>query len=158
MDGRFPDVDGALLNRTAAGQWDDAARQTNDTGPFSFYLLSFFCLLVLGHYIGIRNIYITTSEVKTLWLDRNACIIIFRASRLRYCTAVAQRRSTKLCTMFGRLLGWYTIYTFSAALAAYRNFARYKIHFASKSCVLLYIGSVTARKSFKIIITYSLLF
>jgi len=26
------------------------------------------------------------------------------------------RRSTKLCTMFGRLLGWYTIYTFSEAL------------------------------------------
>jgi len=27
------------------------------------------------------------------------------------------RRPTKLCTMFGRLLGWYTIYTFSGALA-----------------------------------------
>jgi len=24
----------------------------------------------------------------------------------RYCTDVAQRMSTKLCTMFGRLLGW----------------------------------------------------
>ena len=33
------------------------------------------------------------------------------ASRLRYCTDVAQRESTKLCTMFGRLLGWYTIHT-----------------------------------------------
>jgi len=32
-------------------------------------------------------------------------------SWLRYCTDVAQRESTKLCTMFGRLLGWYTIYT-----------------------------------------------
>ena len=31
---------------------------------------------------------------------------------LRYCSDVAQRRSTKLCTMFGRLLGWYAIYTF----------------------------------------------
>jgi len=29
---------------------------------------------------------------------------------LRYCTDVAQWRSTKLCTMFGRLLGWYAIY------------------------------------------------
>ena len=28
-----------------------------------------------------------------------------------------RRRSTKLCTTFGRLLGWYTIYTFSGALA-----------------------------------------
>ena len=27
----------------------------------------------------------------------------------RYCTDVAQRKSTKLCTMFGRLLSWYTI-------------------------------------------------
>ena len=30
-------------------------------------------------------------------------------SWLRYCT-VAQWRSTKLCRMFGRLLGWYTIH------------------------------------------------
>jgi len=34
-------------------------------------------------------------------------------SWLHYCTAVAQRRSTTLCTMFGRLLGCYTIYTLS---------------------------------------------
>ena len=38
-------------------------------------------------------------------------------SWLRYCTDVAQRRSTKLRTMFGRLMGCYTIYTFSGALA-----------------------------------------
>jgi len=41
------------------------------------------------------------------------------ASWLRYCSNVAQRRSTKLCTMFGRLHGldrWSTIYTFSGAL------------------------------------------
>jgi len=29
---------------------------------------------------------------------------------LRYCTDVAQRRSTKLCMMFGRLLDWYTVW------------------------------------------------
>jgi len=40
--------------------------------------------------------------------------------------------------MFGRFLGRYTIYSFSGALAPCRNFARFKIHFASKSCVLLY--------------------
>jgi len=57
-------------------------------------------------------------------------------SWLRYCTDVAQRRSTKLCMMFGRFLDWYTIYTFSGALAPWRNFARCKVHF--KSCVLLY--------------------
>jgi len=40
------------------------------------------------------------------------------ASWLRYCTDVAQRRSTKLCRMFGRLLGWYSrpIYTFLGLL------------------------------------------
>jgi len=40
--------------------------------------------------------------------------------------------------MFGRLLGCYTIYTLSGALDPWRNFAWCKIHFTSKSCVLLY--------------------
>jgi len=40
--------------------------------------------------------------------------------------------------MFGRLLGWYAIYTRSGALAPWRNFARCKVHFTSMSCVLLY--------------------
>jgi len=34
----------------------------------------------------------------------------FRILVSLYCTDVTQRKSTKLCTMFGRLLGWYTIY------------------------------------------------
>jgi len=38
------------------------------------------------------------------------------ASWLRYCTDVAQRMLTKLCTMFGHLLGWYTIYIHSRGL------------------------------------------
>jgi len=54
------------------------------------------------------------------------------------CTDIAKRCSTKLCTMFGRLLHWYTIYTFLGALAPWRNFVSCKIHFASKSCILLY--------------------
>jgi len=62
----------------------------------------------------------------------------FRVSWLRYCIDVAHHRPTKLYTMFGCLLGLYTIYTFSAALAPGRNFATCKIHFASKSCVLIY--------------------
>jgi len=37
------------------------------------------------------------------------------ASSPRYCTDVAQRRSSKRCTMFGRLLGWYTIYIFGGS-------------------------------------------
>ena len=36
---------------------------------------------------------------------------------LRYCSDVAHRRLTKLCTTFGRLLGCYTVYTFSWAIA-----------------------------------------
>jgi len=52
---------------------------------------------------------------------------------------VSQRKLTKLCTVFGRLLaGTLYIYTFSGALAPWRNFSTCKIHFASKSCLLLY--------------------
>ena len=35
-----------------------------------------------------------------------------------YCTDVAQQTSTKFCMMFGRFLCWYTMRTFSEALAA----------------------------------------
>jgi len=59
-------------------------------------------------------------------------------SWLRYCSDIAQRTPTKRCKMFGRLLGWYTIYTFSGAVAALRKFAMCKIYIASKSCTLLY--------------------
>ena len=61
-------------------------------------------------------------------------------SCLRYCSDVAYRRPTKLCAMYmyGRLLSWYTIYTLLGVVAPERNFASCKIHFASKSCVLLY--------------------
>jgi len=37
------------------------------------------------------------------------------ASWLRYCSDVAHWRPTIRCTMFGRLLGWYTIYACSGA-------------------------------------------
>ena len=36
---------------------------------------------------------------------------------LRYCSDVAHRRPTKLCTIFGRLLDCYTVYTFLGAFA-----------------------------------------
>jgi len=42
---------------------------------------------------------------------------VSRLNSLRYCSDVAHWRPTKPCTMFGRLLGWCTIYTFSGALA-----------------------------------------
>jgi len=60
------------------------------------------------------------------------------ASWLRYCSDVAHRRPTKLGMMFGRLLGWYSLYTFSGVFAPWRNFVRCKIHVTSKSCVLVY--------------------
>jgi len=51
----------------------------------------------------------------------------------------AHRRPTKLCTTFGRLLGWCTtLYIHLGALAPWRNFSSCKIHFTSNSCVLLY--------------------
>ena len=68
-------------------------------------------------------------------------ISTYLASWFRYCSDVTYRRPTKLCTMFGCFLGWYIILimcTFSGALAPWRNFALCKIHFTSKSCVLLY--------------------
>ena len=42
-----------------------------------------------------------------------------RVSRLGFVTAVTSLngKSTKLCTMFGRLLAWYAIYTLSGSLA-----------------------------------------
>ena len=51
------------------------------------------------------------------------------ASWLRYYTDVAQRRSTKLCTVFGRLLGCY-IFFFGGG-----GSAKFTLH---QSCVLLY--------------------
>jgi len=69
------------------------------------------------------------------------------ASWLRYWSDVVQRKPTKLCTMFGRLLGCYAIYTFLGAVALWRKFATCNIHFASISLAFFYIGSFTARHS-----------
>jgi len=55
-------------------------------------------------------------------------------SCLRYCSDVAHRRPTKLSTMFYRLQGWYIF----GGSCPWQNFARYKIHFTSKSCVGLF--------------------
>jgi len=53
---------------------------------------------------------------------------------LRYCRDVTHWRQTKLCTMFGRLLGWYTVYTFSGAVAPDRILPGAKFT-TSKSCL-----------------------
>jgi len=62
------------------------------------------------------------------------------------CTDVAQRRLTKLCTTFGRLLRWYTIYTFSGALAP-NGILPCAVFTLRPSLAFSYIGSVTARYS-----------
>ena len=68
---------------------------------------------------------------------------------LPYCSDVAHRRPTKLRTMFGRLMGCYTIYTFSGALAADRILpgAKFTLCPSLVTPVFSYIGSVTARHS-----------
>jgi len=69
---------------------------------------------------------------------------------LRYCTDVAQRKSTKLCMMFGRLLTpglVHYVYSFwGGALAANGILLRAKFTLRP-SLALSYIGSVTARHS-----------
>ena len=67
-------------------------------------------------------------------------LFLLSSSSSSYCSDVTQRKPTKLCTMFGRLLDWYTIklvYIFGGS-CPWRNFATCKVHFASKSCGLLY--------------------
>jgi len=55
-------------------------------------------------------------------------------------------RSTKFYTMFGRLLGWYTIYAFSGALLP--NGILPGVKFTLRpSLAFSYIGSVTVRQS-----------
>jgi len=68
------------------------------------------------------------------------------ASWLRYYTDVAERRSTKLCTMFGRFQGWYTIYTFWWLLPPNEILPGAKFTLRP-SLAISYIGSVTARHS-----------
>ena len=68
------------------------------------------------------------------------------ASLLQQCSDVAHWRPTKLCTMFGCLLGWYIICTFSGALApdGILSCAKFTLR---PSIAFSYIGSVTARHS-----------
>jgi len=62
-----------------------------------------------------------------------------RVSSFAFVTAATSLTGGKPnCTMFSHVLGWYAMYTFLGALAAWQNFARCKIHFTSKSCICLY--------------------
>jgi len=65
-------------------------------------------------------------------------------SWLRYCTDVAHCRSTRLCTVFGCLLGWYTMYTFLGGMLPCNGiFPRAKFTLRP-SFAFSYIGSITA--------------
>jgi len=62
-----------------------------------------------------------------------------RVLRLAFVTAATSLTGSQPnCMMFDHLLCCYTVYTYSVALAHWQNFAPCKIHFTSKSCVLLY--------------------
>jgi len=65
------------------------------------------------------------------------------ASWLRYCSDVGQRKPTKLCTMFGRLLGLYSIH-FRGLLPRDGIYPGAKL-ILRPSLALSYIVSVTAR-------------
>jgi len=68
------------------------------------------------------------------------------ASCLRYCSDVAHRRRTKLCAMFGRLLGCYTMCTFSGALPPDGILPGAKFTLRP-SLTFSYNGSITAQQS-----------
>jgi len=71
-------------------------------------------------------------------------------SRLSICVClpdVVLRRPTELCTMFGRLLGCYSISTFSDAFAPDGVSPRAKFILRPPSLAFSYIGSVTAQHS-----------
>ena len=66
-----------------------------------------------------------------------------RVTRLGFVTAPmslkSQRRSTKLCKMFGRLLRWYNLYIqFWGLLPTTTEFCHVQHSHCGKSCVLLY--------------------
>ena len=62
-----------------------------------------------------------------------------------YCSNVAHRRPTKLCTMFDRLLGWCAIYTFRGLLLP--NILPGAKFTLRPSLAFSYIGNVTALHS-----------
>ena len=71
---------------------------------------------------------------------------VLRLGFVNYCTDVAQRKSTKLCTMFDHLLGWYTIYTFWGLLPSNEILLGAKFTLR-QILAFFYIGRVTARHS-----------
>ena len=69
------------------------------------------------------------------------------ASCLPYCSNIAHRRLTKLCTMFGCLLGWYNIYIFFQGLLPCNGILQSAKFTLRPSLAFCYIGSITPRPS-----------
>jgi len=69
-----------------------------------------------------------------------------RVSHLRfiYCTDIAQRRSTILCTVFGRLLCYSTLYTHFGGSWPLTGFFQVQNSLCVQVLALSYIGSITA--------------
>ena len=69
------------------------------------------------------------------------------ASWFHYCSEVAHRRPTKLGTIFGRLLGWYTIHFWELLLLTEFCYVQNSLCVQVLRSRILDIGSVTARHS-----------
>jgi len=92
---------------------------------------------------NVANFGPLTAEIGSGIWDIPANFNGFRALA-SYCSDVAHRRPTKLCTIFRRLLGWYTTYTFLGTLAPKRNLPA-AIFTLRPSLAFSYTSSVTAR-------------
>jgi len=103
----FPIVDTCLSCEDIARQSCAMVRRWQ---IFASYIFSQLCV---QHISDLHSKFALPHDYVSLaWLsEATRQISTGFASWLRYCTDVAQRRSTKLCTMFGRLLCWYTMYT-----------------------------------------------
>jgi len=84
------------------------------------YLLHMFSPTNLSHYCTKFTIFSelgpVTAEIGWRVWGTPANFNGFHVLGVHYCTDVTQQRSTKLCMLFGCLLGWYTIYTFLGSL------------------------------------------
>jgi len=111
-----------LAENTGRKHWPSVHHRTNLSGYIfatkacidnqKKTLLNQYLFHMPSQYVELQR---TNSETSwRVWVPQH--ISTGFASWRRYCSNVAQRKSTKLCTVFGRLLVWYTIYTFSRAL------------------------------------------
>jgi len=82
------------------------------------------------------------AEIGSLVWDTQQISTCF-ASWRHYCTDIAQWRSSKLCMMFGHLLGWYTTYTLVGSLA--HNGILTGAKFTLRPNLAFFYSSVTAR-------------